>query len=82
MKIDNYLSRWEEFRHWSEANRPEILANVVSLGDDLKDCIKAYRQATDPDERNERLALIKQHYDRIVQWHMQEILSKLDGGRV
>lgn len=79
MKIDNYLSRWQEFKEWSSTNRPEILASVESLGTELRDSIVEYRQATDLAQRHDRMELIKQHYDRVVQWHMREILSKLDG---
>ena len=79
MKIDNYLSRWQEFNEWSVSNRPDILESVETLGSKLRDSISQYRQATDPDQRHQRMELIKQHYDRVVQWHMHEILSKLDG---
>lgn len=78
MKIDNYLSRWQEFHQWSVSNRPEIVDSVESLGQKLRDSISEYRQATDPDQRQARMDLIKEHYDRVVQWHMQEILQKLD----
>lgn len=78
MKIDNYLSRWEEFHQWSESNRPEILDSVEDLGQELRESISDYREATDPDQRQARMDMIKQHYDRVVQWHMQEILEKLD----
>lgn len=78
MKIDNYISRWQEFHQWSVNNRPEIVDSVESLGDKLRDSINEYREATDPDVRQERLETIKQHYDKVVQWHMEEILSKLD----
>ena len=78
MKIDNYLSRWQEFHQWSVSNRPEIVDSVESLGQKLRDSIAEYRQATDPDDRQARMDLIKEHYDRVVQWHMQEILEKLD----
>lgn len=78
MKIDNYLSRWQEFHQWSVSNRPEIVDSVESLGQKLRDSIAEYRQATDPDQRQARMDLIKEHYDRVVQWHMQEILQKLD----
>ena len=79
MKIDNYLSRWQEFHVWSQTNRPEIVDSVQLLGKELRSSIRAYRQASDPDERHRRMVLIKQHYERVVQWHMQEIVSKLDG---
>lgn len=79
MKIDNYLSRWQEFHQWSVDNRPEILDSVEVLGNELRDSISEYRQATDPDTRQTGMELIKQHYDQVVQWHMREILSKLDG---
>ena len=79
MKIDNYLSRWQEFREWSVSNRPEILDSVETLGTNLRDSIREYRQATEPGERQHRMDLIKQHYDQVVQWHMKEILGKLDG---
>ena len=79
MKIDNYLSRWQEFKDWSLSNRPEIVGSVETLGNELRHSIHQYRQATEPDLRHERMDLIKQHYDRVVQWHMREILSKLDG---
>ena len=79
MKIDNYLSRWQEFHEWSRTNRPEIVQSVENLGSDLRGAISRYRQETDPEERQLRMDLIKQHYDRVVQWHMEEILSKLDG---
>jgi hypothetical protein len=79
MKIDNYLSRWQEFHDWSVTNRPEILESVESLGQKLRDSINEYREASDPDERQLQLDAIKQHYDRVVQWHMKEILSKLSG---
>lgn len=78
MKIDNYLSRWQEFHQWSLSNRPEIVESVESLGQLLRDSIADYRQATDPVQRQSRMDLIKEHYDRVVQWHMQEILEKLD----
>ncbi len=79
MKIDNYLSRWQEFHQWSVSNRPDIVTGVETLGHDLRHSISEYRQATDPDQRQARMDIIKQHYDRVVQWHMEEILSKLDG---
>ncbi len=79
MKIDNYLSRWHEFREWSATNRPDIVPAVENLGCELRGAITQYRQATDPNQRQIRMDLIKQHYDRVVQWHMEEILSKLDG---
>ena len=79
MKIDNYISRWQEFHQWSVSNRPDIVTSVEDLGDELRESISEYRQATDPDRRQDRMELIKQHYDRVVQWHMREILSKLDG---
>lgn len=79
MKIDNYLSRWQEFYDWADANRPEILNSVRALGDQLRTSVSLYRDATDPNQRQQRMDVIKQHYDRVVQWHMQEILSKLDG---
>lgn len=78
MKLDNYLSRWQEFHNWSVDNRPEIVDSVETLGDELRSSIADYRQATDPDQRQARMELIKQHYDRVVQWHMQEILAKLE----
>jgi hypothetical protein len=78
MKLDNYLSRWQEFRDWSATNRPDIVAGVETLGDELRDSILEYREATDPATRNLRLEVIKQHYDRVVQWHMEAILSKLE----
>jgi len=78
MKLDNYLTRWQEFRDWSASNRPEIVTGVDTLGDELRDSIHQYREATDPDTRHLRMDLIKQHYDRVVQWHMEAILSKLD----
>jgi len=81
MKIDNYLSRWQEFHDWSVANRPEILESVESLGVQLRDSINEYRRASDPEERQLQMDVIKQHYDRVVQWHMKEILSKLSGER-
>ena len=79
MKIDNYLTRWQEFHDWSAANRPEILASVESLGKELRNSIAQYREASNPDDRQEQLDAIKQHYDRVVQWHMKEILSKISG---
>lgn len=79
MKIDNYLSRWQEFHDWSVTNRPEILSSVESLGQELRDSIAQYREASTPDDRQEQLDAIKQHYDRVVQWHMKEILSKISG---
>ena len=79
MKIDNYISRWQEFHQWSVHNRPEIVSSVETLGNELRDSIHEYRQATDPGQRQHRMELIKQHYDRVVQWHMEEILTKLDG---
>jgi len=79
MKLDNYLSRWQEFRDWSATNRPEIIERVESLGNELRDSIHEYKQATDPATRNLRMESIKEHYDRVVQWHMESILSKLDG---
>jgi hypothetical protein len=79
MKIDNYLSRWQEFHDWSVANRPEILDSVETLGLELRASINEYREAADPDDRQAQLDAIKQHYDRVVQWHMKEILSKLSG---
>ena len=79
MKIDNYLTRWQEFHDWSASNRPEILSSVETLGNELRGAISQYREATDPNQRQVRMDLIKQHYDRVVQWHMEEILSKLDG---
>jgi DNA-binding ferritin-like protein len=78
MKLDNYLSRWQEFRDWSATNRPDIVDGVETLGDELRDSIHEYREATDPATRNLRLEVIKQHYDRVVQWHMEAILSKLE----
>lgn len=79
MKIDNYLSRWQEFHQWSVDNRPEIVGSVEVLGRHLRNSIAEFRQATDPDERQSCMELIRQHYDRVVQWHMKEILAKLDG---
>ena len=79
MKIDNYLSRWQEFHDWSANNRPEIMDSVQNLGKSLRSSIKAYRQASDPGERQHRMDLIKQDYEQVVQWHMREILGKLEG---
>ena len=79
MKIDNYLSRWQEFYDWAVSNRPEIVDSVESLGQELRDSINEYRAASDPDDRQEQLDAIKAHYDRVVQWHMKEILSKISG---
>ena len=79
MKLDNYVTRWQEFRDWSVSNRPELVTGVDTLGDELRDSIHQYREATDPDTRHLRMEHIKQHYDRVVQWHMEAILSKLDG---
>ncbi len=79
MKIDNYLSRWEEFYQWSVANRPEIVGEVENLGSQLRSCIRKYRETTDPVQRHEQMEHIKAAHDRVVQWHMREILSKLEG---
>lgn len=77
MKIDNYYSRWQEFHEWAKCNRPDILPSVETLGQTMLSLIQEYRSAKEPLQRQERLDLIKGHYDRVVQWHMQEILSKL-----
>ena len=63
------------------ADRISSLTNarpIDTLGDDLRTSIHQYREATDPDTRHLRMEHIKQHYDRVVQWHMEAILSKLD----
>lgn len=79
MKLRNYITRWQEFREWSVHNRPEIVGEVEALGEQLRRSIEAYRQASDPAERQTKLDSIKTYYDRVVEWHMQEILAKLDG---
>lgn len=81
MKIDNYYSRWQEFYDWAKTNRPAILPSVESLGQAMLASIQEYRSAKEPLQRQEHLDSIKSHYDRVVQWHMEEILSKLSGKR-
>lgn len=77
MKIDNYYSRWQEFHDWAKANNPGIVPSVESLGQAMLSSIHEYRSAKEPMQRQENMDLIKGHYDRVVQWHMKEILSKL-----
>ena len=78
MKLRNYITRWQEFRDWSETNRPEIVSDVESLGDELRLSIEAYRQASGPEERQDTMDAIKAYYDQVVEWHMREIIAKLD----
>ena len=78
MKLRNYITRWQEFQEWSVDNRPEIVEEVEDLGDELRHSIQAYRQAAGPEERQTTMDAIKTHYDRVVDWHMREIIAKLD----
>ena len=78
MKLRNYITRWQEFREWSATNRPEIVSDVESLGNELRHSIEAYRQATGPEERQDSMDSIKAYYDEVVEWHMREIIAKLD----
>lgn len=78
MKLRNYITRWQEFHEWSESNRPEILDEVEQLGDRLRTTIAAYKRCSDPAERQEMLEAIKNQYTRVVEWHTQEIISKLE----
>jgi hypothetical protein len=78
MKLRNYITRWQEFREWSETNRPEIVSDVESLGNELRHSIEAYRQASGPEERQDTMDSIKAYYDEVVEWHMREIIAKLD----
>lgn len=78
MKLRNYITRWQEFREWSVTNRPEIMEDVEALGNELRHSIEAYRQAAGPTERQDKMESIKTYYDRVVEWHMQEIIAKLD----
>ena len=79
MKLRNYITRWQEFRDWSLSNRPEIVGEVETLGQELRHSIDAYRRAAGPQERQVTMESIKASYDRVVEWHMREILEKLDG---
>jgi len=79
MKLRNYITRWQEFRDWSEDNRPEIVNEVEDLGKELRTSIEAYRKAAGPEERQQKMDSIKGYYDQVVEWHMQEIIDKLDG---
>lgn len=79
MKLRNYITRWQEFRDWSESNRPEIVGDVENLGQELRVSIEAYRKAGCPEERQTTMESIKTCYEQVVEWHMSEILSKLDG---
>jgi len=78
MKLRNYITRWQEFREWSATNRPEIVSDVESLGNELRHSIEAYRQASGPEERQDTMDSIKAYYDEVVEWHMREIIAKLD----
>ena len=55
MKLRNYITRWQEFREWSECNRPEIVSDVENLGNELRHSIEAYRQATGPEDRQDTM---------------------------
>jgi len=79
MKLRNYITRWQEFRDWSLSNRPEIVGEVENLGQELRHSIEAYRRAAGPQERQVTMESIKIAYDRVVEWHMREIIEKLDG---
>jgi hypothetical protein len=79
MKLRNYITRWQEFRDWSLSNRPEIVGEVETLGQELRHSIDEYRRAAGPQERQVTMESIKTAYDRVVEWHMREILEKLDG---
>lgn len=79
MKLRNYITRWQEFHEWSTANRPEIVDDVEQLGDELRESISEYRSCTDPEQRQMTMETIKSYYGRIVEWHTQEIISKLEG---
>ena len=78
MKLRNYITRYQEFREWSETNRPEIVSDVENLGNELRHSIEAYRQATGPEDLQDTMDSIKAYYDEVVEWHMREIIAKLD----
>ena len=82
MKLRNYITRWQEFREWSVHNRPEIVGDVESLGQELRHSIEAYRSAIGPEERQVTMESIKAYYDQVVEWHMREIIAKLDSKAV
>lgn len=79
MKLRNYITRWQEFHEWSTSNKPEILDEVEALGDELRKSIAAYRGSEDPETRHTMMEAIKSQYGKIVEWHTQEIISKLEG---